>query len=176
MLNEAELAARARQIRLLVLDVDGVLTDGRLYYDAAGEALKVFNTLDGHGIKLLQKSGVTVAIISGRRGDAIIKRARDLGIQLLQLGREDKFDALQELLVGTDYQLNEIACMGDDWPDLTVMRRVGLALTVPNAHATLLEYADWQSQRRGGEGAVREACDLLMRAQNTFASALAQYL
>jgi len=176
MLNQTELIAKARQIRLLVLDVDGVLTDGRLYYGAAGEQLKVFNTLDGHGLKMLQKSGVQVALITGRKGDAILQRARDLGISMIQQGREDKLQALQELLLGTDYQLQEIACMGDDWPDLKVMRRVGLALTVPNAHATLLEHADWISQRTGGEGAVREACDLLMQAQNTFAEALAHYL
>lgn len=176
MLNQTELADRARRIRLLVLDVDGVLTDGRLYYGANGEALKVFNTLDGHGIKLLQKSGIRVALITGRRGEAILQRARDLGIDLVQQGREDKFEALQELLTGTHYQLQEIACMGDDWPDLTVMRRVGLALTVPNAHPSVLEHAHWCSLQSGGEGAVREACDLLMRAQNTFADALAPYL
>lgn len=176
MLSQTELMARASQIRLLVLDVDGVLTDGRLYYGAGGEQLKVFNTLDGHGLKLLQKSGVQVALITGRKGEAVLQRARDLGISLIQQGREDKLQALQELLVNNDYQLQQIACMGDDWPDLLVMRRVGLSLTVPNAHATVQEYADWTSQRMGGEGAVREACDLLMRAQNTFADALAHYL
>jgi 3-deoxy-D-manno-octulosonate 8-phosphate phosphatase (KDO 8-P phosphatase) len=176
MLNESELMTRARTIRLLVLDVDGVLTDGRLYYGAGGEQLKVFNTLDGHGLKMLQKSGVQVALITGRKGDAIVQRARDLGITQIQQGREDKFHALQELLLGTDCQLGEVACMGDDWPDLSVMRRVGLALTVPNAHPTVLEYADWCSRRNGGEGAVREACDLLMQAQGTFAAALAPYL
>ena len=176
MLNQTELTERARQIRLLVLDVDGVLTDGRLYYGADGEVLKVFNTLDGHGLKMLQRSGVQVAIITGRRGPAILQRAQDLGITLIQQGREDKFQALQELLLGSNHQLQEIACMGDDWPDLAIMRRVGLALTVPNAHPVVLEYADWISQRTGGEGAVREACDLLMRAQNTFSDALAHYL
>lgn len=175
MLNESELLVRARAIRLLVLDVDGVLTDGRLYYGPNGEELKVFNTLDGHGIKLLQKIGVKVALITGRRGEAVLRRAADLGIQLIQQGREDKFNALQELLLGTDLQLNEIACMGDDWPDLAVMRQVGLALTVPNAHTTLLECADWQSSHRGGEGAVRDACDMLLRAHNAFAGLLAQY-
>ncbi len=174
MLNETELLARASGIRLLVLDVDGILTDGRLYYGRDGEELKVFNTLDGHGIKLLQKSGVRVALITGRNSETVVRRAEDLGIQWLRLGREDKFDALQELLSGSDLALNEIACMGDDWPDLTIMRRVGLALTVPNAHPQVQEFADWQSNRKGGEGAVREVCDLLMKAQNTFAAALAQ--
>ncbi len=175
MLSESQLFEKARAIRLLVLDVDGVLTDGRLYYGPQGEALKVFNTLDGHGIKLLQRTGVRVAIITGRRGDALLARARDLGIEWIQQGREDKFAALQEMLAETPFALHEIACMGDDWPDLLVMTRVGLALTVANAHAEVKARAHWQSHSRGGEGAVREACDLLMRAQNSFAQAMAEY-
>jgi 3-deoxy-D-manno-octulosonate 8-phosphate phosphatase, YrbI family len=180
MLSEAILLEKARAIRLLVLDVDGVLTDGSLYYGAQGEALKVFNTLDGHGIKMLQKIGVRVAIITGRRGDAILARARDLGIEWIQQGREDKFDALQEMLADNPVadapiQLHEIACMGDDWPDLAVMCRVGLALTVANAHPEVKARAHWQSRSRGGEGAVREACDLLMQAQNGYNQLLAGY-
>lgn len=175
MLSESQLLDKARVIRLLVLDVDGVLTDGSLYYGAQGEALKVFNTLDGHGIKLLQRSGVRVAIITGRRGEAIVSRARDLGIEWIQQGREDKFVALQEMLAAAPIPLHEIACMGDDWPDLTVMTRVGLALTVANAHSEVKARAHWQSHARGGQGAVREACDLLMRAQNSFTRALAEY-
>lgn len=175
MLSDTELYQRARAIRLLVLDVDGVMTDGRLYYGAAGEALKVFNTLDGHGIKLLQRNGISVAIITGRRGDAVLSRARDLGIEMIQQGREDKFDALQEMLAERPTPLNEIACMGDDWPDLAVMTRVGLALTVPNAHPEVKKRAHWQSGRKGGEGAVREACDLLMQAQGLAAASLAAY-
>lgn len=187
MLNDATLLEKARAIRLLVLDVDGVLTDGRLYYGDQGEALKVFNTLDGHGIKMLQRAGVKVAIITGRRGDALLARARDLGIDWIQQGREDKFVALQEMLAGnptttapkalheTPIALHEIACMGDDWPDLAVMTRVGLALTVANAHPEVKARAHWQSQSRGGEGAVREACDLLLRAHNRFDQILAEY-
>lgn len=175
MLSETQLLEKARGIRLLVLDVDGVLTDGSLYYGPQGEALKVFNTLDGHGIKLLQRTGVRVAIITGRRGDAILSRARDLGIEWIQQGREDKFVALQEMLAPAPIPLDEIACMGDDWPDLTVMTRVGLAMTVANAHVEVKARAHWQSHCRGGHGAVREACDLLMRAQNSFARVLAEY-
>lgn len=175
MLSESQLQERARAIRLLVLDVDGVLTDGSLYYGSQGEALKVFNTLDGHGIKLLQKTGVRVAIITGRRGEAILSRARDLGIEWIQQGREDKFNALEEMLAGNPIPLQQIAFMGDDWPDLTVMTRVGLALTVANAHSEVTARAHWQSQFCGGQGAVREACDLLMRAQNSFNRVLAEY-
>lgn len=167
---------KARQIKLLLLDVDGVLTDGRLYYSNSGEELKAFNTLDGHGIKLLQRTGVNVGIITGRTSNLVAKRANELGVSYLIQGREDKWVALQEILGNSNLQLNEIAFMGDDWPDLSIMTRVGLALTVQNAHFTVRERAHWQSQYRGGEGAVREACDLLMQAQNTFTAALAHYL
>lgn len=175
MLSESKLLEKARTIRLLVLDVDGVLTDGSLYYGPQGEALKVFNTLDGHGIKLLQRTGVRVAIITGRRGDAVLSRARDLGIEWIQQGREDKFVALQEMLAADPIPLNEIACMGDDWPDLLIMSRVGLGFTVANAHPEVAARAHWQSAKLGGQGAVREACDLLMRAQDSFVQALGEY-
>lgn len=176
-----QLQERARHIKLLMLDVDGVLTDGKLYFSNNGDELKSFCTLDGHGIKLLQNSGVRVGIITGRKSELVAKRARDLGITVLIQGREDKWAALNELLDTPDLFEHKptpetIAFMGDDWPDLAVMSRVGLALTVPNAHANVAEHAHWQSQRRGGEGAVREACDMIMHAQGTFEAALAHYL
>lgn len=176
-----ELETAARKIRWLLLDVDGVLTDGRLYFDNQGEEYKSFNTLDGQGIKALQKTGVKVGIITGRTSHLVAKRAQDLGITLLIQGREDKWQALEELLTEATLKnqapsLEEIAFMGDDWPDLTVMTRIGLALTVANAHFSVVERAHWQSQARGGEGAVREACDLIMQAQGTFDSALANYV
>lgn len=176
-----QLQERARRIRLLILDVDGVLTDGRLFYGNQGEELKAFNTLDGHGIKLLQRSGVKVGVITGRTSDLVARRAQELGVTLLIQGREDKWTALAEALTDAAFAEppltpEEIACMGDDWPDLTIMSRVGLALTVSNAHRSVAERAHWQSQYRGGEGAVREACDMIMEAQGTFAPALARYL
>ena len=171
-----ELEARAKRIKLLLLDVDGVLTDGRLYFSNQGDEFKTFSTLDGHGIKMLQKSGVKVGIITGRTSNLVAKRANDLGIKILVQGREDKWDALQEILVEHPLALEEIAFMGDDWPDLTVMSRVGLALTPANSHFSVTERSHWQSQARGGEGAVREACDLLMKAQNTFDQILKPYL
>lgn len=174
--DHTERHQRARRIRLLILDVDGVLTDGRLYYGADGEALKVFNTLDGHGVKMLRRSGVEVAVITGRRSPAMLRRCQDLGIAWVQQGREDKWEALQELLAEHPFALSDIACMGDDWPDLAIMTRVGLALTTRNAHPAVQARAHWQSRHRGGEGAVREACDLLMTAQGTFDDALAAYL
>lgn len=171
-----ELKVRAARIKLLLLDVDGVLTDGRLYFSNQGEEFKTFSTLDGHGIKMLQKTGVRVGLITGRTSKLVAKRAGDLGIEILVQGREDKWNAVQEVLQTHPVELDEIAFMGDDWPDLSVMMRVGLALTVPNAHVSVAERAHWQSQERGGEGAVRAACDLLMRAQGTYESALAHYL
>lgn len=174
-MNE-QLQAKAHRIQLLVLDVDGVLTDGRLYFGSDGEALKTFNTLDGHGLKMLAASGVNIAIITGRESQMVARRAANLGITRLKQGREDKFAALQELLAEEPCPLDAIACMGDDYPDLAIMVNVGLALAPPNACEEVRVRAHWISTRAGGEGAVRDACDLIMRAQGTYAGALAPYL
>ena len=171
-----ELKARASRIKLLLLDVDGVLSDGRLYFNNQGDEFKSFSTLDGQGIKTLQKSGVKVGIITGRTSNIVTKRAKDLGVSIVVQGREDKWEALQEILHEHPMELAEIAFMGDDWPDLTVMCRVGLALTPANGHFSVVERAHWQSSLRGGEGAVREACDLIMHAQQTFDTMLNTYL
>ncbi len=170
------LQEKARAVKLLILDVDGVLTDGRLYFDSRGGEIKTFNTLDGHGIKLLQKAGVKVGIVTGRTSDMVVRRARDLGIELLIQGREDKWVALRERLGELGVTPTEIACMGDDWPDLAIMTRVGLALTVPHAHPEVLNRAHWVSRLGGGEGAVREACDMILMARGDYAPALADYL
>lgn len=167
---------RAQAIRLLILDVDGVLTDGRLYLGQDGQDIKAFNSLDGHGIKLLQRHGIGVAIVTGRTSAAVSRRAQELGIKLLIQGREDKWAALQELLESSPVAPEHMACMGDDLPDLTIMCRVALALTVPNAHPSVRQHAHWQSHARGGEGAVREACDLILRAQGLLDGAVADYL
>ncbi len=166
---------RARNIRLLVLDVDGVLTDGRLYYGPDGQEWKAFNTLDGHGLKLLKRNNIKVAIVTGRSSAAVARRAQELGITLLIQGREDKWEALQEILADEPIQAENIACMGDDLPDLYIMRRVALALTVPNAHPVVRQHAHWQSHAKGGEGAVREACDLILRAQERYESTVAVF-
>lgn len=171
-----DLPQRITPIRLLLLDVDGVLSDGRLFFNNQGDEFKSFNTLDGQGIKALQRSGVKVGIITGRTSDLVARRARDLGIGILVQGREDKWDALQEIQREHPYALEQIAFMGDDWPDLTVMTRVGLALCPANAHPEVRARSHWQSDARGGEGAVRAACDLIMQAQGTYAAALAPYL
>jgi 3-deoxy-D-manno-octulosonate 8-phosphate phosphatase (KDO 8-P phosphatase) len=171
-----DILERARKIRLLILDVDGVLSDGKLYFSNSGEEIKAFNSLDGHGIKMLQASGVNVAIITGRTSHIVAKRANDLGIKHLIQGREDKLNALNELLSEHTLNHDEIAHMGDDYPDLPLIRRVGLGLSPANAHGVIKQYCHWQSQYKGGEGAVREACDLIMVAQGSFDNALAPYL
>lgn len=166
----------AQAIKLLLLDVDGVLTDGKLYFDNSGNELKAFHTQDGHGIKLLQKTGVLVGIITGRTSQLVERRARDLGVEILIQGREDKFAALQEILQTHAIPMEHIAFMGDDHPDLTCMVKVGLAMTTANANPDVIAHAHWQSSRNGGEGAVREACDFLMKAQGTHQALLNHYL
>lgn len=171
-----QLQQKAQNIALLLLDVDGVLTDGKLYFDNSGNEMKAFNTQDGQGIKILQASGVKVGIITGRRSQLVEKRATDLGIEILVQGREDKFVALQEILNKHPLELEQIAFMGDDYPDLTVMTRVGLALTTANAHPAVIERAHWRSSRNGGDGAVREACDFIMKAQGNYDTYLQKYV
>ncbi|MFC6632592.1 KdsC family phosphatase [Microbulbifer taiwanensis] len=174
--TEDQLNEALKKVRWLLLDVDGVLTDGKLYFDNNGNELKTFNTLDGHGIKMLQKSGVRVAIITGRRSAVVERRTHDLGISKLIQGREDKFAALQELFADEPCRLEDIAYVGDDYPDLLVMTRIGCPISVPNAAPPVRERALWITEARGGEGAVREVCDRIMQAQGTFDTALAPYL
>ena len=182
-MNDANTSPRDRDIqnklsrvRHLILDVDGVLTDGRLYFDNHGNELKTFHTLDGHGIKMLQQSGVAVAIITGRRSSLVEKRAHDLGITRLIQGREDKYSAFLELFANEPYDMENIAYMGDDYPDLQLMTRVGCPIAVPNAAPPVAERALFITERSGGLGAVREVCDRIMQAQGTFEAALAPYL
>ncbi|WP_264193103.1 KdsC family phosphatase [Microbulbifer aggregans] len=173
---EEKIQRKLAQVRYLVLDVDGVLTDGKLYFDNHGNELKTFHTLDGHGIKMLQKSGVGVAIITGRRSSVVEKRAHDLGITRLIQGREDKYSAFQELFAEENVDLASVAYVGDDYPDLQLMTRVGCPIAVPNAAPPVLEHALWVTHKQGGEGAAREVCDRIMQAQGTFDAALAPYL
>ena len=175
-MTEQELKQRAANIKLLVLDVDGVLTDGKLYFSNSGEELKAFSILDGHGIKILQDSGVKVGIVTGRESSLVARRASELGIELLIQNCSEKKNAVQKLAAELSLTLQQIAFMGDDYPDLPAMRSVGLALTVANAHPVVISHAHWQSDKTGGSGAVREACDLIMQAQDTYAAALAKYL
>lgn len=167
---------RAKQVRLMVFDVDGVLTDGRLRYGDEGEVMKAFHVLDGHGIKLLQQSGVNTAIISARQSPIVARRAADLGIGIVLQGIHDKRSAFEALLTKTDLSAQACGFMGDDVIDLPVMTRVVFAASVPNGHAEVRERAHYVAQARGGEGAVREVCDFILRAQGNYAAALAPYL
>lgn len=167
---------KAAQVRLLALDVDGVLTDGRLYFAEDGQELKTFDTQDGHGIKMLMQAGVQVAIITGRNTQLVARRARNLGVQHLMQGREDKLVALRELTAELGIALEHIAYVGDDWPDLPALRAVGLGVAVANAHQELCTHADYTTRLEGGRGAVREVCDLILKAQDRYDAALAPYL
>jgi 3-deoxy-D-manno-octulosonate 8-phosphate phosphatase (KDO 8-P phosphatase) len=150
----------------MVLDVDGTLTDGALYFGADGEVLKVFHVRDGHGVKLLQAAGITVAVISGRRHAAVVKRCRDLGIRHVIQGAEDKSRALDALLAKLGLDESEVACIGDDTPDIVLFSRVALGIAVADAHPLAIAAAHAVTTQPGGRGAVREACDWLLDARN----------
>lgn len=170
------LLSKAQAIRLLALDVDGVMSDGKIYFSATGDELKAFNILDGLGLKQLMAAGIVVAVITGRQSPLTEKRMRDLGILYVMQGREDKKTALQELIGTLGIPPEATAYMGDDLPDLPAIRLSGLGITVPNAYWLVREYANYCTQAAGGSGAVREACDLLLTAQGKLDSALTKYL
>ena len=170
----AELLLRAQNVRVVFFDVDGVLTDGGLYFSEAGESLKRFHTLDGHGIKLLQHAGITPAVVTGRDSPALRLRLRALGVQHARFSTEDKRPAAEDILAGLGLQWHQAAAMGDDWPDLPMLRRAALACAPANAHAEVRAVAHVVTQARGGDGAVRELCDLLLVASGRYAALLAQ--
>ena len=158
-------AAAARELAFMFFDVDGVMTDGGLYYDATGEALKRFHVLDGHGLKALQAAGVGVGILSGRSHAAVVHRARELGISHVLLGCDDKLMAFRHWLNDNGLSASVCGHMGDDLADLPLMEEVGLAASVPNGHAEVIARADWVSRLGGGHGAVRELCDFVLKAR-----------
>lgn len=162
---KAAKAGTTARVRLLVLDVDGVLTDGRLYYGARGEALKVFHVRDGLGLKRLAAAGVKVAVISGRRSSMVSRRCRELGIRHLLQGVDDKLAAFRRLLRQLDLSSGACACIGDDLPDVPLMREVGLSFAVADAHPQALRAAHRVTRLPGGHGAVREVCDHLLGAR-----------
>jgi len=174
--NTGGIRRKAKLIKLLILDVDGVMTDGRLFFDSAGIESKSFDSQDGHGIKMLQKSGVEVAIITGRTSTIVEKRAANLGINHLIQGREDKKVALLEMIADKELDSHQIAYVGDDLPDLPAIKYAGLGIAVANAHYFVCDNADWTTTKLGGRGAVRETCDLIMDAQGNLNKALQEYL
>ncbi|HYL17847.1 MAG TPA: HAD family hydrolase [Burkholderiales bacterium] len=174
--SASELDQRARGVRLLVLDVDGVLTDGRLYYGGDEVELKAFHIQDGHGLKMLRESGIEVAIITGRTSQAVERRAQNLGVQYVYQGVADKLAVFEQLLAHLGLSAAATAGMGDDLPDLPILRRCGLAVTVPEAPALIRSHAHYVTSLHGGSGAVREVCELLMQAQGTLEGKMQEYL
>jgi len=170
------LTDRIKPLRLVTFDVDGVLTDGGLYLSDSGEEFKRFNSLDGHGLKMLKASGVELAIITGRTSRCVEQRARNLGITRLYQGVEDKLAVMQSLLAELKLAPEAAAFMGDDVVDLPAMMRVGLALSVPAAPQIVRDHAHYVSQREAGYGAVREVCELILGTQGTLDAQLAPYL
>lgn len=167
---------QAKQVKLLALDVDGVMTDGKIYFSAQGDELKAFSILDGQGIKSLLNNNIQVAIITGRTSPLTARRARDLGIGLILQGREDKKVALEELSSELEIPFNNIAYVGDDLPDLSAIISCGLGITVPNGHYYVREHASHCTKATGGQGAVREVCDLILEAQGLLTDIHSAYL
>lgn len=169
---DPELLLRAQPVRVVFFDVDGVLTDGGLYISEAGETLKRFHTLDGHGIKLLRRAGITPAVVTGRDSAALRTRLQALGVAHVRYGTEDKRPAAEAILAELGLDWSQAAAMGDDWPDLPMLRRAALACCPPSAHAEALALAHHVTQRPAGAGAARELCDLLLVASGVYAQEL----
>jgi 3-deoxy-D-manno-octulosonate 8-phosphate phosphatase (KDO 8-P phosphatase) len=167
---------KVKKLKLLILDVDGVLTDGRLFFDNNGEEYKCFHARDGHGIKLLRQTGVEVAVISGRKSNSVSLRMKSLGVEHVYQGHENKIAALAEIMKKTSLKPEQVAHIGDDLLDLPVMTRVGLSIAVSDANDAVKDYADWCTKTAGGQGAVREVCDFIMQSQGTFDNILTHYM
>ena len=167
--------AKLKQVRLLLLDVDGVLTDGSIVYDDHGGEIKRFNVKDGLGIRLMMQAGIQVGIITGRSSAALRHRCENLGIKYLYDGVRDKTLALQDILEQTDTHVDHTAFMGDDLPDLAIMKQVGLAITVAGAPRELNAAADITTAASGGHGAVREICEAILKAQGRWDHILEQF-
>ncbi len=171
-----ELLLRAQGIRWAIFDVDGVLTDGRIYISERGEEFKAFSTLDGHGLKLLVQAGITPVVITGRDSPAVRRRVADLGIQHAVYGAHDKLAAANQLMPSLGLAWDTLAAMGDDWPDLPLMTRAAFACAPANAHAEVKAVAQHVTEARGGHGAARECCDLLLMAAGCYAALLNGHL
>jgi 3-deoxy-D-manno-octulosonate 8-phosphate phosphatase (KDO 8-P phosphatase) len=167
---------KAKQIKLLLLDVDGVLTNGIVYYNDEGKVLKGFHIHDGLGLKLLHTNNIETGIITAKHSEAVRHRAKELGIHHVYLGQNNKLPAYDEIKKITGLDDNNIAYMGDDLPDLPILRKVGLAITVPQATAIIKQHAHVVTKHKAGKGAVREACELILEAQGLLSKTLESYL
>ncbi|MCB1762561.1 MAG: 3-deoxy-manno-octulosonate-8-phosphatase KdsC [Gammaproteobacteria bacterium] len=171
-----EILARAARIKLVIFDVDGVLTDGSLYLGDDGQEYKAFNSKDGLGMKLLQQFGIKIGIITARTSRVVALRMQSLGIVHLYQGQQHKLPAFEDLQQKLRLDPEQIAYVGDDVVDLPIMRRVGLAISVRDAHKLAIEHSHWSTQAPGGRGAAREVCELLLEAQGGLSTVLEQYL
>lgn len=167
---------RAKAVKLLLLDVDGVMTDGTIVYTHSGNELKAFNTRDGLGIRLLQESGVAAGLITARSSEAVRRRAQDLQLTHVYQGVRNKIEAYQQILSESNLSDTDIAYMGDDWLDLPLLTRVGFAVTVADAVPEVKEVAHYATRRKGGQGAVRELCDLIIEARGMRQTLLEKYI
>ncbi len=174
-LDRTLLMEKASHVRLLVLDVDGVLTDGSIVYDAQGSQIQSFHVHDGLGLKLLERAGVHTAIISSRRSEALSRRAKELNIEFVYQGVSDKVAAYNEIVSSLGVSSEETAYIGDDWVDIRMLRLAGLAVVVPDSPVPVKDYAHYVTEKHGGRGAVREVCDLILRAKGKWGDLLNDY-
>ncbi|WPM31798.1 HAD-IIIA family hydrolase [Hydrogenobacter sp. T-2] len=170
-----ELRDRALKIKLLLLDVDGVLTDGRLYYTSRGEEIKVFNVRDGLGIKLAQRAGIRIGVISGRNSEALINRLKELKVDEVHLGYNQKLPVLEDIINRLSLSLEEIAFLGDDYVDLPILRRVGFPMAVLDAPEEIKKHALYITKSRGGHGAVRDAIEFILKLRGQWEEVISQY-
>lgn len=172
----AAASEKARQVSMLIIDIDGVLTDGGLQFDNRGEEYKTFNSLDGHGIRMLLDCGIEVAVITGRQSNIVNHRMGDLGVTHIYQGHRDKLPAFDKLVQDSGREAAQIAYIGDDLPDLPIMQRVGFAIAVQNAHGFVKQHCDWVTSASGGHGAVREVTDFILHAQGLLEAKQNRYL
>ncbi len=171
-----EIFAKARLIKLLICDVDGVMTDGGLYFGDNGLEYKAFHSRDGLGIKMLQRSGIPLAVITARTSEVVKHRMKNLNIDLVFQGQLNKIQAFEDLCQNLNLSTEQVAYVGDDLVDMPVMKKAGLSIAVADAHERVRQHADWITQHTGGHGAVRDVCELLMTAQGTLEEQFAVYL
>jgi 3-deoxy-D-manno-octulosonate 8-phosphate phosphatase (KDO 8-P phosphatase) len=171
-----DIITKAQKIRLVIFDVDGVLTDGSLYLGDDGQEYKAFNSRDGHGMKMLQQSGVEIGIITGRTSNVVATRMAGLGIKHLYQGQEEKLPAFEDLLKKLSLSAEQVAYVGDDVIDLPILIRAGLAIAVQDAHQLVKQHSHWTTPNPGGRAAARDVCELIMQAQGTLEDQLHHYL
>ncbi len=171
-----DILEKAKNIELVIFDIDGVMTDGSLFFDNNGDEYKAFNSLDGHGLRMLQECGVRVAVITGRKSELVKHRMHDLGVNLLYQGYRDKTPAFKDLLEEVKLDKDQVTYVGDDVVDLPIMSQLNFAIAVQNAHPFVKQHAHWITDRSGGHGAVRDVCEFIMEAKGLLDDKLRSYL